>query len=93
MGKKIIHFIPAEEVCLHAMDLTVEDGVVKELAFVGGCGGNLQGIASLVKGMNIDDVISRLEGVKCGDKKTSCPDQLARALHMAKSQMEKDGME
>jgi uncharacterized protein (TIGR03905 family) len=62
------------------MEIDVENGVVQEFRVVGGCNGNLKGIAALVKGMKVEDVISRLEGVKCGFKSTSCPDQLAQAL-------------
>lgn len=62
------------------MIIDVEDGVVRELQVLGGCNGNLKGISSLVKGMKIEDVIERLEGIRCGMKPTSCPDQLARAL-------------
>lgn len=62
------------------MLIDVEDGVVRELKVLGGCGGNLQGISSLVKGMKLEDVIERLSGIECGHKGTSCPDQLARAL-------------
>lgn len=67
-------------VCSRKMIIDVEDGVVKELRVQGGCSGNLQGISSLVKGMKVEDVIERLEGIRCGMKPTSCPDQLARAL-------------
>lgn len=57
-----------------------EDNKIKSVSFVGGCSGNTTGICKLVEGMSVDEVISRLEGVKCGFKPTSCPDQLARAL-------------
>ena len=57
-----------------------ENNVVKELKVIGGCNGNLKGISSLVKGMKLDDIISRLSGIKCGYKNTSCPDQIAEAL-------------
>lgn len=67
-------------VCSQKMIIDVEDGVVRELQVLGGCNGNLKGISSLVKGMKIEDVIERLEGIHCGMKPTSCPDQLARAL-------------
>ncbi len=67
-------------VCSKKMLIDVEDGVVKELKVIGGCNGNLQGISSLVKGMKIDDVIEKLDGISCGMKGTSCPDQLAQAL-------------
>ena len=69
--------------CSSAIDFEVEDGIVKEVKFIGGCSGNTQGVAALVKGMPVDDVISRLEGIKCGFKPTSCPDQLAKALKTA----------
>ena len=63
----------------------VVDGKVHNVQFIGGCNGNLKGIASLVDGMDIDDVIARVQGVTCGMKKTSCPDQLAQALIAAKN--------
>ena len=66
--------------CSSAIDFEVEDGIVKEVKFIGGCNGNTQGISALVKGMPVDEVISRLEGIKCGFKSTSCPDQLSKAL-------------
>lgn len=67
-------------VCSNLMDIDIEDGKVIDLKVTGGCSGNLQGISSLVAGMDVDEVISRLEGIRCGFKKTSCPDQLALAL-------------
>lgn len=67
-------------VCSKAIDIEVEDGVIKYVAFTGGCNGNLQGISSLVTGMKTEDAIQKLKGIKCGFKATSCPDQLARAL-------------
>ncbi len=67
-------------VCSRKMVIDVEEGVVKSLEVVGGCHGNLQGISKLVEGMKVEDVISRLEGIRCGFKPTSCPDQLAQAL-------------
>ena len=69
-----------EKVCSRAIYLDVEDGIVKDVEFVGGCHGNLQGICALVKGMEVSEVISKLEGIKCGYKNTSCPDQLTKAL-------------
>ena len=66
--------------CSTEINFEVENNKITEISFTGGCSGNLQGICSLVKGMNIDDVISKLEGIKCGYKSTSCPDQLAKAL-------------
>lgn len=70
-------------VCAQAIEYEVQDGVVHNVKFIGGCSGNTQGIASLVEGMKVDDVISRLEGISCGGKPTSCPDQLAKALKAA----------
>lgn len=67
-------------VCSQRMLFTIEDDVVTDIKVIGGCSGNLQGIAALVKGMKVDDVIERLEGIRCGMKSTSCPDQLSRAL-------------
>ncbi len=62
------------------MMFDIEDGVIKELKVVGGCNGNLKGISSLVKGMTVEEAIKRLDGIKCGFKNTSCPDQIAQAL-------------
>ena len=67
-------------VCSQQIKFDVEDGKVKNVEFYGGCHGNLQGIGKLVEGMDVNEVISRLEGIKCGFKSTSCPDQLAQAL-------------
>lgn len=66
--------------CSSAIDVEVEDGIIKSVAFTGGCNGNLQGISRLVEGMKVEDAITRLKGIRCGFKATSCPDQLARAL-------------
>ena len=68
-------------VCSRRMRIEVENGIVKSLEVQGGCYGNLQGISRLVEGMRVDDVIARLEGIRCGFKPTSCPDQLCKALH------------
>lgn len=67
-------------VCSQLIRVDVEDNVIKNAEFVGGCSGNTQGVARLVKGMQVEEAISRLEGIKCGFKSTSCPDQLAQAL-------------
>ena len=67
-------------VCSRSIDIEVEGNVVKAVSFLGGCNGNLKGIGELVKGMSIDDVIEKLQDVKCGFKNTSCPAQLAEAL-------------
>ena len=66
--------------CARAIKFEVEGDIIKYVEFVGGCSGNTQGVARLVEGMNINEAISRIEGIKCGPKSTSCPDQLACAL-------------
>lgn len=70
-------------VCSRKMEIDVEDGVIQAVRVMGGCNGNLQGIASLLKGMTVEDAIARMEGIRCGMKPTSCPDQLAQALKSA----------
>ncbi len=67
-------------VCSRLMEFEVEDDKVVSVSATGGCDGNLKGISSLLQGMPVDEVISRLEGIRCGGKPTSCPDQIARAL-------------
>ncbi len=67
-------------VCSRSIDIEIEDNKVVDVSFMGGCNGNLKGIAALTKGMSIDDVIERLKNIKCGFKNTSCPAQLAEAL-------------
>lgn len=71
--------------CSKSIEVEVENGIVKEVHFVGGCNGNLQGIGALVKGMPVDEVVTRLEGIRCGSKLTSCPDQLCKALRSLKA--------
>lgn len=70
-------------VCSKSIDYEIVEGKLHNVSFTGGCNGNLQGIGKLVEGMTPADVISRLEGIKCGFKNTSCPDQLARSLKQA----------
>lgn len=67
-------------VCSRLMEFEVENDKVVSVTVTGGCDGNLKGISSLLRGMPVDEVISRLEGIQCGGKPTSCPDQIARAL-------------
>lgn len=71
--------------CSSRIVLEVEEDKVKSVQFIGGCNGNLKGISALVQGMHIDDVIARVEGIRCGMKLTSCPDQLAQALKAIKN--------
>lgn len=70
--------------CSSAIDVEVKDGIVESVKFIGGCSGNTQGVSALVKGMRVEEAISRLKGIKCGFKPTSCPDQLAKALESMK---------
>lgn len=67
-------------VCSRNIEIEVENDIIKNVTFIGGCDGNSKGISSLVKGMNINDVIDKLNGITCGSRSTSCPAQLAKAL-------------
>ena len=71
-------------VCSKKMEIDVEDGVIQAVRVMGGCNGNLKGIASLLKGMGVEEAITRMEGIRCGMKSTSYPDQLAQALKSAR---------
>ncbi len=74
-------FYKTQGTCSQYIDVTVdEQGVIREVSFAGGCGGNLQAVCRLVTGQKADEVIKKLKGIRCGDKPTSCPDQLCRAL-------------
>ncbi len=73
---------PTSGTCSRLIEIEVEEGIIKNVGFIGGCHGNLQGIGALVKGMTPEDVIARLENIKCGNKPTSCPDQLSKALRL-----------
>ncbi len=70
--------------CSREIEIELEDNKIKDVSFVGGCNGNLKGISALVKGMDVDEAIEKLEGINCGMRKTSCPDQLAKALKSIK---------
>ena len=70
-------------VCSQLMEIEVEGDKIKHVKVTGGCSGNLQGISRLVEGMDIKEAISRMEGIRCGFKPTSCPDQLAKALEQS----------
>lgn len=71
--------------CSQLIQFEVENNIIQSVSFTGGCNGNLKGISALVSGMNVDDAISKLKGIKCGLKNTSCPDQLAHALEQCKA--------
>lgn len=67
-------------VCAKEINFSIDSGIIKKVSFMGGCNGNLKGMGLLLEGMKVEDVISKLEGTKCGPRETSCPDQLAKAL-------------
>ena len=73
--------------CSQHILFDIEDGKVHNVQFIGGCNGNLKGISALVEGMPVDEVIEKIEGIHCGMKPTSCPDQLSKALREAKAQL------
>lgn len=73
-------------VCSRQIDIDVEANVIKNVKFTGGCSGNTQGVAALLVGMNVDEAIARLQGIKCHVKPTSCPDQVACALEAYKNE-------
>ena len=77
-------------VCSQLFEITLEDDRVQSFRVIGGCSGNLQGIGRLIAGMPVDEVISRLEGIRCGSKPTSCPDQLAKALKALQAELAGD---
>ncbi len=79
---KMFTFYP-EGVCSMMIEIELEGDIIKDVVFTGGCNGNLSGISKLIKGMNAEEVIEKLEGTRCGFKDTSCPDQLSKALRQA----------
>lgn len=79
MSEEIIQY-QTHGTCCQAMQVKIKDNKIVDAEFFGGCNGNLKGIKSLIKGMDIDDVIEKLSGITCGPKSTSCPDQLAKCL-------------
>lgn len=81
-GLRSVSFQTCQAVCSLQIDVQVKDGIIKSVKFTKGCNGNTQGVSSLCVGMKVDDVVSRLDGISCKAKGTSCPDQLARALKM-----------
>lgn len=81
-GTRVIYVQTCGAVCSQQIGAAVKDGVIMGVEFIGGCSGNTQGIQKLIVGMKVEDAISRLEGILCNGKPTSCPDQLARALKL-----------
>lgn len=84
MSEEILEY-QTSGTCCQLMQIKIEDNKIKDAQFFGGCNGNLKGIRSLIIGMDIDDVIEKLQGINCGAKSTSCPDQLAKCLIEYKS--------
>ena len=78
-GYDVVQYQP-KGVCAKMMQISIKDDIIQNVEVVGGCAGNLSGIGNLVKGMNINEVISRLQGIPCGARPTSCPDQMSKAL-------------
>lgn len=74
-------------VCSQQINFEIDGDTIKSVEFIGGCSGNTQGVARLVAGMKVDEAINRLDGIKCGFRPTSCPDQLARALKQYKESL------
>lgn len=82
-GTRYVHYQTSPKVCSRAIDFVItKKNVIEDVKFTGGCSGNTQGVCILVKGMKVQKAIDKLEGVKCGKRPTSCPDQLATALKM-----------
>ena len=80
------HIYKTQGTCSQFIEVEIDDnGVLTDVIFTGGCNGNLQGITSLVRGMKVDKILERLDGIRCGYKNTSCPDQLCRAIEACQS--------
>lgn len=76
----MIYTYKTNKTCSRQIIVNVENGIIKEVEFIGGCSGNTQGISALVKGMKIEDVVDKCRGIDCAGRGTSCPDQLSKAL-------------
>lgn len=88
MGGLTVDFVyKTRGTCSREIHIEIENNIVKNVSFKKGCNGNLKGICKLIQGMPVDEVINKLKGIKCGDKDTSCPDQLSIALEQAKNQI------
>lgn len=79
-GMRYVRAIPQGGVCSQVVEVAVKDGIIEGVQFIGGCSGNTQGVAALVKGMSASEAAKRIEGIQCGGNITSCPDQLSRVL-------------
>jgi len=87
-GVRVVDYLPSAAVCSKVINLKIKDGVILQASYTGGCKGNTRGISALIRGMAVDEAISRLDGIQCGRKGTSCPDQLANCLKMLKQKDE-----
>ena len=83
-GVRYITAIPSAKVCSNKIEIEIADGIIMKVVYTRGCDGNAKGIGALIKGMSVEEAIRRLEGITCGKKTTSCPDQLARILKSLK---------
>lgn len=83
-GTRIVYAVPCNKVCSAMIGVAVKDGIILEASFVRGCPGNSIGVAKLVQDMTVEDAISRLKGIDCSERGTSCPDQLTRVLQKCK---------
>lgn len=79
-GVRYISATPCQKVCSKRIDISIKDGIIESVVYTGGCNGNAKGIGALIKGMSIEEAIKRLDGITCGNRGTSCPDQLAKVL-------------
>ncbi len=79
-GVRYVTAVPSEKVCSKQIDITIKDGIIDSVKFTRGCPGNALGIGALIKGMSVEEAIKRLDGIQCGSRGTSCPDQLAQVL-------------
>lgn len=83
-GVRYITATPSAKVCSNKIEIEIADGIIMKVVYTRGCDGNAKGIGALIKGMSVEEAIRRLEGITCGKKPTSCPDQLARILKSLK---------
>lgn len=83
-GVRCVSAVPSEKVCSKQIDIRIKEGIILEVKYTRGCEGNAKGIGALIKGMTIEEAIARLDGITCGKRGTSCPDQLAQILKVLK---------
>ncbi len=83
-GVRYVVATPSAKVCSKQIDIEIKDGIIRKVVYTRGCEGNAKGIGALIKGMSVEEAVKRLEGITCGKRGTSCPDQLARILKALK---------